>query len=278
MYDHGKKAGNQGDVVKHCALIAAADALMAESDGVFDYADTFAGYPYNPLRSDGEWVNGIGALKQSDRTPGTFAVNFWVRQWSGGGNQVGWAYPGSSAFILELCRSRGLLLCARLWDTSPAVVRQLRSAFSTLEVDIQSRPAEIRDFSCKRPNLLLIDPPGLRTQSAGEYPDLAELLRFFDVADNVVLWFPITAQGDGSRFPETEASMSANATCLAHGLSVSAVRWSASAGTCGCRLAYRLPTEASKKLREAVDDVAAVIGWHEVVLHEQTTRTHCAQY
>ncbi len=29
MYDHNKKAGNPGDVVKHPALIAVADALIA---------------------------------------------------------------------------------------------------------------------------------------------------------------------------------------------------------------------------------------------------------
>lgn len=49
MYDHNEKAGNQGDVVKHTALLAAADALITASVGDFDYADAFAGYPSVPM-------------------------------------------------------------------------------------------------------------------------------------------------------------------------------------------------------------------------------------
>ena len=55
MYDHNVKAGNQGDMIKHTALIAAASVLMAKIKDTFHYADTFAGYAYNPLKSDGEW-------------------------------------------------------------------------------------------------------------------------------------------------------------------------------------------------------------------------------
>ena len=81
MYDHNKKAGNQGDVVKHTALIAAAGELIAKSKGTFKYADTFAGYPINLLRSDGEWRNGIDKLWRTGREPATSAVKFWRELW-----------------------------------------------------------------------------------------------------------------------------------------------------------------------------------------------------
>ena len=42
-YDHHKKAGNEGDVVKHVALIAALDSVIDQhGGGVFHYADIYA--------------------------------------------------------------------------------------------------------------------------------------------------------------------------------------------------------------------------------------------
>ena len=269
MYDHNEKAGNQGDVVKHPALIAAADALMVECDGAFQYADTFAGYAFNPLRSDGEWHNGIGVLGRSGRTSDNPAVSFWRELWSCRAGLRGSVYPGSSVFILKLCLSKDRSFRARLWDTSPAVVAQLMNAYNTDEAAIHPRPAEVGDFSDVKPNLLLIDPPGLRTQSKKECPDLTDLLRFFNVVDNAILWFPITAQGNGSPAPETEPSRMARSDCLARGLWVTSVRWSGGIRTCGCRLAYRLPSTAGRKLRAAVNDVTALMDWNpDWVTHE----------
>lgn len=43
-YDHHEKVGNQGDVVKHVALLAALDKdLENHKRSDFCYADTFAG-------------------------------------------------------------------------------------------------------------------------------------------------------------------------------------------------------------------------------------------
>ena len=270
MYDRNKKAGNEGDVVKHPALIAAAAALMAECDGAFEYADTFAGYAFNSLRSDGEWPKGIGVLGRSGRTSDNSAVNFWRQLWSCTAGLRGSVYPGSSVFILKLCLSKGCSFHARLWDTSPAVVAQLMNAFNTDEAEIHPRPAEVGDFSDVKPSLLLIDPPGLRTQSKKEYPDLADLLRYFDVVDNAMLWFPITAQGGGSPAPETKPSRTAKSQCLARGLWVTSVRWSGGVRTCGCRLAYKLRPHAREQLRAAVNNVAALMHWNpDWVTHEE---------
>jgi 23S rRNA A2030 N6-methylase RlmJ len=269
MYNHNDKAGNQGDVVKHAALIAAGDALITECDGAFQYADTFAGYAYNPLRSDGEWRNGIGVIARSGRTSNNSAVNFWRELWSCRPGLRGSVYPGSSIFILKLCLSKGRSLRARLWDTSPAVIAQLMNVYNIDEATIYPRPAKIDDFCNDKPNLLLIDPPGLQTQSKKEYPDLANLLGFFDAVENVILWFPITAQGNGSPAPETEPSKTAKSDCLSRGLWLTSVRWSGGIRTCGCRLAYRLSPNAASKLRTAVDAVSALMNWHkDSVTHE----------
>jgi len=64
-YDHHKKAGNQGDIVKHPALVAAIAEVVDPAAGVFRYADTFAAYAWNPLIKGHEWQKGIGRVAES---------------------------------------------------------------------------------------------------------------------------------------------------------------------------------------------------------------------
>lgn len=265
MYDHNEKAGNQGDVVKHNALLAAADAMITASSGDFHYADTFAGYAFNPLQSTGEWRYGIGKLWQSGSTCDNVNVTFWRDLWDCKPGLLGSVYPGSSLFIFKLCMSNKRNFRARLWDTSPAVIKQLMETYDKQQVTIYPRPARPDDFTDCKPDLLLIDPPGLRAP----YPDLAELLCFFDVVPNAILWFPRTAQGRGTPAPETEPSKKAKRECLLRGLSVTSVRWSNGIRTCGCRLAYNLPNAAAADaLRSAVDEVVRLMKWDSIVEHE----------
>ena len=268
MYDHNVKAGNQGDVVKHTALIAAAGAMITASGGDFHYADTFAGYAFNPLRSTGEWRYGIGKLWQSGSTCDNINVNFWRALWDCKHGLFGSVYPGSSLFIFKLCMFKTRNFRARLWDTSPAVIKQLMEAYDKQQVTIYPRPARPVDFTDRKPDLLLIDPPGIRTESNKQYPELTELLNFFDKVENAIFWFPMTAQGKGSPAPETKPSLKAKSECLSHRLSVTSVRWSNGIRTCGCRLAYRLPDAAPDALRYAVDEVVRLMKWDSIVEHE----------
>lgn len=66
-YDHSKKAGNEGDVIKHAFLLDAIDRLLAEPDrnGPIWYVDTHAARPYHRLRSSGKWTSGVGKLKKA---------------------------------------------------------------------------------------------------------------------------------------------------------------------------------------------------------------------
>jgi hypothetical protein len=67
-YDHSKKAGNEGDVIKHAFLLDAVDRLLAEKqdrDGPVWYVDTHAARPYHRLRSSGRWTRGVGKLKKA---------------------------------------------------------------------------------------------------------------------------------------------------------------------------------------------------------------------
>lgn len=67
-YDHSKKAGNEGDVIKHAFLLDAVDRLLAEKQergGPIWYLDTHAARPFHRLRSSGQWTSGIGKLKKA---------------------------------------------------------------------------------------------------------------------------------------------------------------------------------------------------------------------
>ena len=75
------RPGNQGDVVKHPTLVAAIRGLLAEQDGTFRYADTFAGRWDYDLSKSGDWRQGIGvfAFAWSGGNPD---VQLWRDQWS----------------------------------------------------------------------------------------------------------------------------------------------------------------------------------------------------
>jgi len=159
MYDHHEKAGNPGDVIKHVTLIAAANVLMQSSKGSFHYADTYAGYAYNPLKSEGEWRNGISRIYDGNFPFSNPNVCFWRELWDCNYGLEGSVYPGSSVFIRKLCLKNGVTYRPRLWDVSPPVISQLMTAYGTQEAQIYPRPATLEDFKDFTTDLLLIDPP-----------------------------------------------------------------------------------------------------------------------
>lgn len=257
MYDHHTKAGNPGDVVKHVALIAAADAIMTRCRDSFRYADTFAGYAYNQLVADGEWQNGIGAVYELAAASGNSAIRFWHGMCGDGGSLEGASYPGSSIFVRTLSTHHGIAFSPRLWDISEAVISDLTRTYQGQEGEIFPRAATLDDFSGRATDLLLIDPPGYRNHA----PFLGTLPRFFDVVDNVILWLPITTE----RGTESEASLGANCECSEKGLASVSVFWGGERNTKGCRLVYRLPGDAERALVASVAEVALLARWQ--VLH-----------
>lgn len=58
-YDHGKKAGNVGDVWKHSVLVSIAARLPAAPS--FLYVESHCGAPLHQLRRPGEWEHGVQA-------------------------------------------------------------------------------------------------------------------------------------------------------------------------------------------------------------------------
>ena len=255
MYDHHIKAGNPGDVVKHVALIAAADAIMANCRGSFRYADTFAGYAWNPLSSGGEWQYGIGKVHDAITASANPAIQFWRELWACRYGLEGSLYPGTTLFVRNLSLKHGLAFRPRLWDISPAVIAQLMTVYGN-GATIFPRPAHPDDFTGEASDLLLIDPPGHEPDS----PYLGNLPDYFAVARNVLLWLPVTTVNG----VETVASREAHRECCKMGVPVVTVMWGGEKGTRGCRLAFQLSADVAQTMQAAVSEIAGIAQWEIV--------------
>jgi len=266
-YNHNYKAGNQGDMVKHPALIAAVDGVLAGWTGeTFRYADTFAGHASNPLVDgpDYEWPNGVGRL--ADRAAlagGKDAVATWVRRYLGGPQISGLIYPGSAAIAAGICAERGRQHRLALWDISPDALASLRRAFGGGDHAIHDVPATTSDADVGEADFLLIDPPGIGRDKG--FPSWAELVAFLDAGRDreqaVLMWLPVNANTTVKPPAEDGQSRRSRQDALARGYDVSKVRWYRGGRTIGCQLLYRLPATVAEAVRKTVDRTAAVAGW-----------------
>ena len=166
VYDHHKKAGNQGDVVKHIALIAALDKVVHNHRGpVFRYADIFAGYAHNPLIRGYEWKQGIGKLfgrQGLDKNEHTALYERWYLTRP---QLLGGMYPGSSLIAADMAAWKKKKIKLSLWDISPSVIADLMKIFSGGGHNIFHRPAKPSEKDVRSADFLLIDPPDGKKQT-----------------------------------------------------------------------------------------------------------------
>jgi 23S rRNA A2030 N6-methylase RlmJ len=130
-YDHHKKAGNQGDICKHVALVAALDETISVAAEIpFRFADLYAGYAKNPLLEGHEWPNGIGKISGAKLFEGNRHVRLWAA--FSGLNQVprlGGGYPGSAWFAMQVCMHWNRAFELSLWDVGPQHSRIWKQPF-----------------------------------------------------------------------------------------------------------------------------------------------------
>lgn len=123
-YDHGRHAGNVGDVWKHCALVEIL-RRVADSEGRVAYIDTHAGEGSYPLGPTGEWSGGIGRLWGAISTAARDdAVTRYVAlcRRLGAGSERPWRYPGSPALAQAVLGAQAELL---LWERDAAACERL---------------------------------------------------------------------------------------------------------------------------------------------------------
>jgi 23S rRNA A2030 N6-methylase RlmJ len=264
-YDHQTKAGNQGDVVKHVALIAALRAEWVIPQAHHrSYADLFAGYANSPLASGGSWERGIGVVR-ARLDAGAKVTNPDVEHWcqtylaTRPRLEMG-VYPGSSVIAYDTAASLGAAVRLSLWDTSPRCVESLSDVFGRGAHRVHNCEAQLGDEDVRTADFLFIDPPDKK-----RWPMIQSVLRAGNATGQPVLvWLPVAA-GDGEA-PEDEASIQCRNEARAAGCEVLRVCWDASASsTIGCLLAYRLSLVGRNAVRSAVREVVSLAGWVERV-------------
>ena len=257
VYDHHKKAGNQGDVIKHIALIAALDTVLEKHRGtVFSYADIFAGYARNPLVRGNEWRHGIGKLSGRQDLDNNEHTALYKRWYLTRPQLLGGTYPGSCLIAADMgaWKKRKIHLC--LWDTSPSVLADLNKVFIGQGHRIVGQAASPNQREAKYSDFLLIDPPDGTKQT---WDFICDFLANGNSA--VLIWLPVNANTTNRPPNEHKQSELSRNAALTVGCQVTKVRWSAGGRMIGCQLVYRLPIEAKRVLRKAVGHVSSILAW-----------------
>lgn len=255
-YDHHQKAGNEGDVVKHVALIAALDSLLDQHrGGAFRYADVYAGHAHHCLRKGGEWISGIGKLRgrwELKENPHTALYFEWYLsrpQFEGG------FYPGSSLIAADVCNWKKKAYRLSLWDTNETVVKDLKTWFSKKVHRIHARPASPSEEDIRSACILFIDPPDGKKET---WEKVAGFLR--NPKQSLVVWLPVGASKTQGRITEYSAVEFARVSAKKLDLSGTKVVWRGGIRMIGCQLIYRLDADSIRKLRAAVEQVVKVVG------------------
>jgi 23S rRNA A2030 N6-methylase RlmJ len=190
-YDHHSKAGNEGDVVKHPALIAALNCILGnqtkneQTKGKpFHYLDCFSGHAWHPLLDEDsvtgiqkkfEWSKGIGLLHEKlfCKTPSTNKyVKMWRDMYLSSARDIvrGW-YPGSPTIAADMCKKHDRPIRMTLFDISDEAQADLRKFFCPIMPTDLTRndwcvigrslnPTEVKEEAICEPDFVFIDPPG----------------------------------------------------------------------------------------------------------------------
>lgn len=273
-YDHNEKAGNQGDLIKHIALLAVVDSILSERKPKnFCYCDTFAGYANSQLIKGNGWEEGIGLLYDQksptkkmrvvDRLSGNHHCELYRDLYLAGCSTfVGRTYPGSSLIVHDQCIHHDVVPKFSLWDVSPAAIASLMTTYSGMDHSIYTRPALHSDEAIKNADFVFIDPPKApMTQSEGLcWGDMIQFLQ--PSHKNIMFWLPIDFRKSKGEMIENTAKQRADA--IGKGLDAIQVRWKQdenSIKTVGCQLFFRVEESAKVNLEAAIKHICLRLGW-----------------
>ena len=199
-YRHAFHAGNFADVLKHAILMRILTHLM-QKDTAIRVIDTHAGSGMYDLKGDaasrtGEWVDGIGRLRESPLPAAAEAILAPYRAALEALAPGGRLYPGSPALIRKALRpqdraSFNELHAETLWDLRRALPRDDRLVINPLDGYIawkaQIPPPERR-------GLVLVDPPFEKEDEFDRMLEGANLMARKWPQGVAMLWYPIKNQ------------------------------------------------------------------------------------
>lgn len=203
-YRHTYHAGNVGDVLKHVALVALLDRLVAKP-APFLLLDTHAGRGLYDLHASeavrgNEWRDGIGQLTRTDAPPEVSRYLDLIATFNDGNGGLR-HYPGSPLLALAVVRKEDRKVFVEKHPDEAAYLREATRGRRNLSVLIEDGYVTLRAQLPPRENrgLVLIDPP---YEDASEFSTLADaLLRAHRRWPNGVYcaWYPIKAGADIAR-------------------------------------------------------------------------------
>jgi hypothetical protein len=268
--DQAANAGNEGDVVKHPALLAMLRSVLSSGSGPFLYADSYAGSVSYQLPPNGKWRTGIAKFNvaAAAQLPSSSAVGTWsARYLRSRPIGVGSIYPGSCRIAADEAAAKGATLQVAAWDTSPVALVSVASEIATART--HSCPASASDPGIRNADLLFIDP-----WSNTEWPRVRALMEA--APRSLLVWMPLYPAGSGNkkgvkRTPamkrEGDTSRRIRAKSLQLGFNVARVRWdfdpTSTRDMIGCQLLFRASSDPSTvdAIRNAVDEAATLMGW-----------------
>lgn len=246
-YDHNRKAGNPGDVIKHVGLIA---ALLSsdKTEHTFRFVDLFSGYANNPIVGGNEWCEGIGRITTCSENSVNLAVQLYLDWYLSRPTLVGGMYPGSSLVANDVLTYLGRGIELTLYDISEKPIRNLRRVYDTDKNSIHHRAASLDDPEIALADFMFIDPPGIRSRHKSTYPKLSGLIKFAELPERcqTLFWLPLTV----SRTENDTAIQ----TLLHCGFDISRAVWTNQGEMIGCFLAYKLSMAGKNQLRSAVEE------------------------
>lgn len=290
VYDHHRKAGNQGDCVKHPALIAALDGVLKPGNAEpFHYLDVFAGHAWHPLLDEKalEWKKGIRALFKPlwEAQRLNEHVRLW-RDWylAHRPSMVRSWYPGSSVIAADVCCKHNRHIRMTLFDISDEARGDLRQFFQPLQptelteddwciIGRSFGPTKVKKDAIREADFVLIDPPNFGGVGMPDWRPHFQHMLIERKKTPTVIWLPPSGADhiwksleDYVKIPgESPITNKRNpqfferlAECRYIGYHWTAVRWAKGGSNAACILIYNCAHDA---IRPAVECVAKIAAW-----------------
>lgn len=262
-YDHNRKAGNEGDIVKHVALIAALNTNICKKIEL-KFVDLFAGYAFSPIIKGNEWSRGIGRIHGQTMFASNLDVQLYNKWYLSRPKLEGGTYPGSSLIAHDVMAYQGNNIKLTLFDIAENPINNLKNVFGKQGHSIHHRSASIEDAEIVQSDFMFIDPPGLNSTENPEYPKLNDLIDFAAAPLNCqsLLWLPINSCPYIKSLSESSQTIDAISILSELGFDITKIVWTNKGATIGCFLAYKLDPNAKNRLRSAVEDIFYIAEWY----------------
>jgi 23S rRNA A2030 N6-methylase RlmJ len=237
-YDHSRKIGNQGDLVKHPVLFACIESLLAnwQSGKPFVYLETHAGRPEYLLPAGGEWQQGIGKFgvcemasqdrrrRKNGNLSGLGYLGQFDEAFLGQDMKIGMRYPGSSAMAFRCLRAHNPTFAMRLYDIDQSVADSLKRYYHPWpQVAVFNEDGYAPLMASQDISFALIDPPSLDTDAV-----VALIGRLRQSQVSFLAWVPRTsrpAANKGEAATEAQTSLDFKSLAENAGAVVIGVQW-----------------------------------------------------